>query len=119
VEAQWLEGLGAPDVVVEVRVAAIDDDVVPVQVAGNRVDHVLRGGAGGHHDPDGARACEPGDEVGDRGRAHRAVTLRLPDLLRATVVHDDAVAALHEADDHVHAHAAEADESELHRSVLR
>ena len=48
----------------------------------------------------------------------RAVARRLAHLLGAPVVHDDAMAAAHETGDHVHAHAAEADESELHRGVL-
>ena len=67
----------------------------------------------------GARRFELRDEVVERRSAGGALAGELLDGVRAAVVHDAGVAVLHEAPDHVGAHAPEADHSELHRSSFR
>ena len=56
----------AADVVVEVRVAAVDDRVARLEVLHQLLDLGLGRVAGGDHDPDGARLLELADELLDR-----------------------------------------------------
>ena len=66
------ERLRAADVVVEVGVAAVDDDVIRREQAGQRGDRRFRRVAGGHHHPDRARRRERLDERVERRSAGRA-----------------------------------------------
>ena len=67
VPTKWMPLLAqrrlAADGVVEVRVAAVDDDVARLEQRGELVDDRVGGLAGLHHDDDGARPLERGDEV--------------------------------------------------------
>jgi hypothetical protein len=61
------------------------------------------------------RLLERGDEILQRPRAAR---VDLGDLRRIAVVRDARVAAFLETPDHVAAHPAESDHSELHPGLL-
>src|SRR4029079_2747939 len=80
--------LGAADVVLEVRVAAVDDRVALVEHLAQPGDGVLRGLARGHHDPDVARPLEPADEVLDRVGPDGALAGQLLHGLRRAVPDD-------------------------------
>ncbi len=60
-------GCSVDDISVE-AVAAVDDDVAPIEVFSDIVDH-LAGESGGNHDPDGSRGLELGGEIIEGGRA--------------------------------------------------
>jgi hypothetical protein len=109
---------GAPDVVAVVGVAAVDEDVARAQQRAQprdlAVDH-----SRGDHEPDGARRRQRGHQLlerrgtGDAGLRHRGHRRGI------VVVTHAADAAVGETANHVAAHAAESDESQLaHRVVL-
>ena len=110
-----LELVVPPDVVVEVRVAAVDDRVARLEVLEQLGDLRLGRVAGRDHDPDRPRLRKRADELLDRERRLRALAGDLLGLLRGPVVDDDLVAVADEPADHVGPHPAEADEPELHR----
>ena len=66
-----LQRLLAPDRVVEVGVAAVDDDVTLLEQLGELVDDGVGARAGLHHDDRGARLRQRRDEVLDRRRRRR------------------------------------------------
>ena len=66
VDALRAKRVGAVDVVAVVGVAAVDDDVALGEQRRELVERRLDD-RGGHHDPDGARLAELGDEVVERG----------------------------------------------------
>ena len=106
-------------VVVEVRVAAVDDRVARLEVLEQLCDLGLGRIAGRHHDPDRPRRRQLRDELLDRERGDRALAGDLLRLLRRPVVRHDLMAVAEEAPDHVGAHPAESDETDLHsRSSL-
>ena len=55
------QGGGAADVVVIIRVAAVDQDISPLEPAGELVDRRIDDRRG-HHQPDGPRRLELGDK---------------------------------------------------------
>lgn len=59
-------GLLAPDSVLEVAVAAVDQEVALVQVAGQLLQHGVHGRAGLDHDQDAAGPGQGGHELGGR-----------------------------------------------------
>ncbi len=101
-------------VVVEVRVAAVDDRVAGLEVLHQLLDLSLGCVAGRDHDPDGPRLFEAVDELGDRERGCRAFAGDLLRLLGRPVVGDDLMAVTEEAANHVRAHPAESDETDPH-----
>ena len=107
--------LRAPDVVVKVRVAAVDDGVSGGQPIAERRDRRLRGFAGRHHHPDGSRRRQRGDNRIEGGRAAGAGGFGLRHRIGAAIEGDDLVAAPLEARHHVQAHLAESDKTKLHR----
>jgi hypothetical protein len=94
VEALGADRLLAPDRVVEVGVAAVDDDVARLEQAGQLVDHRVGAFTGLHHDDRGARHTERRDEVFD-GFARHEVAL-------AAVLTDELAGALRRAVEHGH-----------------
>ena len=117
-----LEHRVAADVVVEVRVAAVDDRVARLEVLEQLRDLGLGRVAGRDHDPDGPRRLELADELLDREGRRRSVALGLDlrRLLRRPVVDHDLVPVADQPADHVGAHPTETDEADPHvRSSLR
>jgi hypothetical protein len=104
-----------PDIVVEVRVAPVDDRVNRLEDAHQLVEHRLGGVAGRDHDPHRARRRQPGDQLGDAEGALGALGHDPSRLLRGPVECHDLVAVTDEAADHVGAHPAKADEADAHR----
>ena len=114
-----LQLLGAALVVGPLRVAAVDDHVAAVEQLGELVDRLLRGLAGGDHDPHDPRRLQLLDEVLQRARARGAVLDRLLDGLLVEVERDDLVVGVAaDAVHHVAAHLAQPDETDLRHFVL-
>ncbi len=110
---------GAAHVVLEVGVAAVDDDVARLRVFSPRAaHHVLGGRARGHHHPRRARGLEPRDEFVERARSRATLGHEVRHGGRVQVVDDALVATLEQAAYHVAPHAAESDHADLHRSSL-
>ena len=107
----------AADVVVIVGVSAVDHDIAgleqPRDLGQDRFDH-----RGRNHHPDGARLGELGDEVLHAAGAGRAEADEPRHGVRVGVVDDQVVTGLHQAFDHVRAHASKSDHPELHRRSL-
>src|SRR5437870_634120 len=104
----------APLVVVEVRVAAVDDRVAGLEVLEQLLDLRLGRVAGRDHDPDGPRLLQLADQLGDRERAVGALAGDLLRLFGGPVVRDDFVLVAQQAANHVRAHPPQADESDAH-----
>ena len=110
------ERRGAADIVVPVRVAAVDDRVALVEQVGELEHRLLGGVARGHHHPHCPRRVERGHELLERGHAGGAVLLRGAHRLRVEVEGDDLmVRVAMDAMDHVAAHLPKPDEAELHQ----
>ena len=62
---------GAPHIVVKIRIAAVDDDVVRREQAGQRGNGRFGRLAGWHHHPDGTRRRERGGKRIKRWRTAR------------------------------------------------
>ena len=102
------------DVVVVVRVAAVDDRVAGLQHLGQRLDRLVGDLTGRHHHPRGAGLVELGDEVRERLGADGAVGGQCLHGVRADVVPHAVVAVAEEPADDARAHPAEPHHSELH-----
>src|SRR4051812_30978371 len=96
-DAARLERLGTADVVFEIRVAAVDDDVVAIHRTRKRHHRLLGGVAGREHHPYRARTIELTDEILEIGRARRALALERRDRRRILVEHHAAMLLLDEA----------------------
>ena len=86
----------------------------PGSSSGSEVGDGFVDDGGGDHEPDGARLLQLLDEVGERGCAGGFFFGEFFDGFGEHVEDDAFVAAADEAANHVGAHAAEADHSELH-----
>src|SRR6266536_2364321 len=106
--------LRAADIVDVVRIAAVDQDVTPLQ-RGEEIGDGLVHHRRGHHEPDRARLVELLHEIHERGRPDRLVLHQLLHRLRRHVEDHALVAAFDEPPHHVCAHTAESDHYELHR----
>jgi hypothetical protein len=112
-----LEGFGAADVVLIEGVAAVDEDVVGLEMGEEVGDDVVDHG-GGNHEPDDAGGGELLDKLFGGGGAGAAHFGKGVDGGLVAVEADALVASFDEASDHVHAHSSEAYHSELHFFVL-
>src|SRR3954447_1230644 len=113
-DALLLEHGVTPDVVVEVRVAAVDDRVTRLEVLEELVDLRFGRVTCRDHDPDGTWLLQRADEIGDRECRRRPLGSDLARLLRCPVVDHDVVAVAHEPADHVGPHPAQTDEPDAH-----
>ena len=104
------EGLGVDGVVGEPAVAAVDDQVALGQQPAQGLDRLAGRLTGGDHDP---------DDAGGRQRADQALEAVDVAHLGVVVEPDDLVTGAAQTLAHVAAHLAQADQSELHRRVLR
>ena len=111
--------LGAAlDVVLERRVAAVDEDVALVQQRRELVDRRLRRVAVGQHDPDRPRRRERLDDVGELPDRLGALGAELLGLGVGAVPDHHAVAAAQQPPRHVAAHAAQPDHRYVHLVLL-
>src|SRR5665213_178405 len=78
------------------------------------LDHAVDRGCG-HHHPYGAGRCKLRDKIGERRRSGRSFVRQLFYIGGVQVEYHARLAALTEAANHIGAHAAEADHSELHK----
>jgi hypothetical protein len=98
--------LGAADVVLEIRIAAIDDGVARLHGCEQGLHGFFRGIARRHHDPGGARSGQLADQVVQRRGGDRAFAGEAFDGIGAQIGNHHGVAATHQAARHVGAHAA-------------
>ena len=106
---------GVADVVLVKGIAAVDDDVVPVQQAAELLDHLFGDLARRQHQPNGARLfSELLHQIGNRRRRCGAVLCQRFARLGGSRVHHAVVSRLHQAARHVAAHLAESDHADLH-----
>ena len=98
-------------------VAAVDDEVAVIEQFGELVDH-LCGDAGGDHHPYRAWLVQCGDEIGQCGRADRALGGERLDGGGGRVEHHRLMAVVQDSPNDVGAHPTEPDHSELHSTVL-
>ena len=112
-DSSGLQGRGPLDVVVIVRVAAVDQDVSRLEPAGKLLDHLFDDRRR-HHQPHGTRRLQLADEF-----LQAAGTLRpLPDQgggrLGMHVVNDAFLPVALQTPNHVGAHPTQTDHAELH-----
>ena len=117
-DALRVELRAALDVVLERRVAAVDEDVAFVEQRRELVDRRLRRVAVGEHDPDRARRLERLDDVGELPDRLGALSGQLLGLGVGAVPHHDAVTAAQQPARHVAAHAAQPDHRYVHLVLL-
>ena len=106
---------GVMDIVLVKGIAAVDDDVVPVQQAAELLDRLFGHLTRRQHQPNGARRfLKRLDHI--LQRVHRRCALYRQRLTRLGigVEHHAGVPRLHQASRHVAAHFAETDETDLH-----
>ena len=70
VDAARFEHFGSPDIIVEIRVAAVNDDVIGREVRKEVIQCRIHRGRG-YHQPDNTRSGELIDEVSHRGCSAR------------------------------------------------
>ena len=105
--------LGAPDVVDVIGIAAVDQDVVGLE-RGQNVGDRLVDDRRRHHQPYRPRLLQFFDEIRERGRPYGMFRGELTDRFWRHVEDHALMASLEKPPDHVGAHPAEADHSELH-----
>ena len=98
----------------EIRIAAVDDDVVSREDGAECRDRRLSRRTGGDHHPYATRRGQCGRERFEAGDTARAGSFGAPDRVGAAIVRDDRVAAPGEPRHHVQAHPTETNESKLH-----
>jgi len=105
--------LRAPDIVHVIGIAAVDDDVPGREVREHLIDGRVHG-RGGDHQPHRPWRLELLHEIDDRRRADRVGSNQFLDLLGRPVEHHTLMTTGQQPMDHVGAHTAESDHSELH-----
>src|SRR5439155_16903180 len=98
--------------VAPVRVARVDEDVAPLQIAREIVQHGVNGRPGGNIDEDGARRRQLGTELVGSLNENEACVAELRRRVVTLIAHD-ADALFQGMKGEVSAHPAETDEAEL------
>ena len=102
------------DVVLEIRIAAVDDDVAGFEQTRQFDNRVMGDRAGRQHHPDSARLVEPAHEFGKVMARRRPLASKRADRVVAFVVDDAAMPGAHQPPHDIAAHPAEPDHPELH-----
>ena len=113
-DALGLEVARAPAVIAEVRIPAVDDDVVFLQMRHECLDDLVRH-SGRNHNPRSAGLFQFCGEFLERGGADRTVFDQRRHGVRMCVIDNASVSVPHEAPHDVGAHASESDHSKLHK----
>jgi len=113
-----LERRGAPAVIAEIRIAAVDDRVAGLEQA-RQLIHDPVGDCRRNHDPRVAGLFEFGDKIRECGRPPGTLVLELADGVRVRVVNHTLVSVAENPANHVRAHSPESDHSELHSALRR
>src|SRR5262249_51161884 len=103
----------AADVVMIIRISAVDDNVARLKKRRQGGKHGIDC-CGWHHQPHGARLCEVLYKCRQVGRAFRSPFDQVLDRLRVAVIDDTFMAPLHEADRHIGTHSTKTDYAKLH-----
>jgi len=114
VEVGELVGFRAARGVLEVAVAAVDDDVLAPEVGREFLERGVHGVARGHHQPDALLVAEFVGKRGQRVGGGRASARGVLAGVRVDVEGDHVVAGVETAVDDDAPHAAEADDSQFH-----
>src|SRR4030095_8618935 len=117
VDALGAELLRTPDVVDVVGIAAVDEDVSGREKGHEVVDGRINSRRR-HHQPDGPRRLQLLHEIRDRRGTDGLRPRQLLDRFRRPVEDHALVVTREKPVDHVGAHAAESDHSELHHRLL-
>ena len=117
-QAARADVLLAANSVLEVRVAAVDDDVARLHGVGELVDHRVGRGAGLDHDDRGARALERGDELLNSFRGHEFAfgAVLVDELFRTLVmpvIHGYGVPVMRQVAGEVGAHCRQSDDADV------
>ena len=113
-DSALLKQARAAHVVLEVGVAAVNDDVVPSEAFGQRGDGLLRGVARRQHHPRDPRRFQPSRERVERIGRLGSLGRERGSRLAVAVVDDALMPTAQKAPHHVAAHAAESDHADLH-----
>ena len=108
---------GAANVVVIVRVAALDDDVARLEQRHQRLQHGIHHRGRQHH-PDRAWLGQGLDEVRQDRGALRALCHRHLHGIGVAVIDHAVMSGFHQSLDHVGAHAPEPDHAKFHYPLL-
>src|SRR6185436_3991695 len=108
----------APHVILEVGVATVDDHVSNREMLAQGEDHVFRGLARRHHEPDGARRIQSLDEVVEALSADGSLAGQFLDGLGIAIPDHALVASREKPPHHVATHPSKADHADLHRLLL-
>jgi hypothetical protein len=109
----------SPDVVDVIGVPAVDENIagfeIGRQICNRAIDHGRR-----NHQPDGSRLFQLLDQILQAGGARRLLSHKLFHRFRRKVEDHGLLALFQKAPNHIGAHAAQADHSQLHiPSLLR
>ena len=106
VDAFIFKFLRAADVILEIGVAAINQDVARGKFASQLVNSLFRRAAGRDHHPRDLRFAEFAGKIVDRGRRDRAFTGDFLDIVGAKIGDYHFVPTAHQTTRHVRAHPA-------------
>jgi hypothetical protein len=112
-DARAFEMGAAPPIIAKVRVAAVDDGVSALEVGCEFVDDLVCD-CGRHHDPGIPRRFKLRGKILERACADGALGSELLYCFGVRVEDDALVTMFNEPPDHIGAHPAETDHSELH-----
>jgi len=104
VNALVFQRAGAADIILVIRVAAVDDGVAGLHETGELGYGLVGGGSGGDHDPGGARLGELRNEILHRRGAGCAFAGERADVGRVQIEHRALMTMAHQAAYHVSAH---------------
>ena len=111
VQALWFEFFGAPDRILVIGIAAVDDDVAFGEDWQQLLDGLIDGVARRYHQPDGARRTQLIGEI-RQGTGPQGAPVDDPlDRLAAAVIGNHPMAAQHQPLGHIGSHAAKPDHS--------
>jgi hypothetical protein len=106
--------LGAADVVLVERVAAIDDRIAGLHMFGECSDRLLSDLAGRQHHPHRTRLFQTPQQIGKIGRPDGAFAGNTLHRIRAVIIHHAMMPRPHQAQADIATHPAKADYAQLH-----
>ena len=109
--------LRPPQVVLEIRVTAVDDYVARFKPLRQRHHRLVGGIPRRNHDPGGPWLAQPFGEVIERSAASGTFAFHLANAVGVHIEDDAVVIPFHQATNHVRAHPSESDHAQFHVPV--